>query len=105
MTIIYLINHSTVLDDNRISRACLSAFSAQVTFYRNIGIFLFKHHVMRTHLDTCQTTGTRVWIYEKGAIIKMNGILRAVVGTYAALVTEVDPVIARSGKTALNTQQ
>ena len=35
----------------------------------------------------------------------MNSILRAVVGTLAALVTEVDTVIARSRKACFNTQQ
>ena len=94
-----------LLDYNRIARACLSALPTEIAFHRNIRIFLLKHHVMRTYLDTCQTPGARICIHEKGAIFKMNGILRAVVGANAALVTEVDAVIARRWKACFNPQQ
>ena len=94
-----------LLDYNRISRACLSTLPTEITFHRNIRIFLLKHHIMGAHLDTCHTPRARICIYQKGAIFEMNGILRAVVGANAALITEVDAVIARRWKACFNTQQ
>jgi hypothetical protein len=94
-----------LLDYNRIARACLSALPTEITFYRNIRIFLLKHHIMGAHLDTYQTPGARLRIHDKGVVFKMNGILRAVVGANAALITEVDAVIARRWKTCFNPQQ
>jgi hypothetical protein len=91
--------------NNRLSRARQRAFPAEVTFYRNISIFLLKHHVMGTYLDTYQTPRARIWIHDKSAIFKMNGIFQAIVGTHPALVAQMDAVIAWSRKACFNTQQ
>ncbi len=61
--------------------------------------------MLRTYLDTYQTTRASIRIHEKSAVFKMNSILRAVVSALAALVAKVDTVIARSRKTCFNMQQ
>ena len=80
----------------------MCTLSAESAFYRNIRILLLEHDIMGTHLDTGQTPCARFFIYKIDPSYRMNGILRAVVGTYAALVAEVYPVVARSKKARFN---
>ncbi len=65
-------------------------------------MLLYKHHIMGANLNAYQTPCTRIWIYAKGTIFKMNRIVRAIIGTLTALITEVDTVIARSRKACFN---
>jgi hypothetical protein len=68
-------------------------------------MFLFKHHITGTYVDTYHTSRTRILIDNKDPILKLNGIFRAVVGTLAALIANVDTVIARGRKACFNAQQ
>ncbi len=67
-------------------------------------MFLRKHYIIGTHLDTYATPRAGILIHCKCAIFKMNGILRAIVGTHAALVADMDAVISRSREPTLDPQ-
>jgi hypothetical protein len=66
---------------------------------------LLKHDVTGTNFNTGQTSGAGILIHHENAIIQLYCILRTAVRALAALVTEMDPVIARSRKTSFNPQQ
>jgi len=91
--------------NNGISRACLSAFAAQNTFNRHVRMLLLKHHITGTYLDTYHTTRACIRIDDKDPILELDGIFRAVVGTFAALIANMDTVIARGRKACFNAQQ
>jgi hypothetical protein len=66
---------------------------------------LFKHHAIRTHLDTYAAPRASIPVHCKNTVIEINGIFRAIVGALAALVTEMDAVITRIREPSLNPQQ
>jgi hypothetical protein len=61
--------------------------------------------MMRTYIDTYQTPRARIRVHDKDSIFKTDRIFRAVVGAHAALITEVDAVIAGRRKACFNAQQ
>jgi hypothetical protein len=66
---------------------------------------LRKHHVVRTDINASQTPRAGFGIHPIDTIDRLNGSLRAVVGTHPALVTKMDAEIARSRKTSLDPQE
>jgi hypothetical protein len=67
-------------------------------------MLLRQHYIIRAHLNTYATPRAGILVHYKGVVFKMNGILRAIVGTLAALVADMDAVITRSREPTLNPQ-
>jgi hypothetical protein len=67
-------------------------------------MFLYKHYIIGAHLDTYVTARASIRVHSKCFIFKMNGILRAIVGTNTALVADLDAVIPRSREPSLDSQ-
>ncbi len=67
-------------------------------------MLLRKHYMVGAHLDTYATARASTLVHCKCDIIKMNGILRAIVGTHTALVADLDAVITRGREPPLDPQ-
>jgi len=90
--------------DNCFARARERAFATESAFNGYVGIRLLKHHIVGAYVHTNPAAGAGVRIHKKYPVFKLNGIFRAIVGTYPALVAQMDTVIARSRKAPFNTQ-
>ena len=93
------------IHDNGTARADGRAGTAQVAFGRKLGSRLLHHDPLGTDLHTGHASGAQIRVHPEDAEFQDDGVDGAVIGADAALITELNPVIPRCGKTTVDMQQ